>query len=213
MTEFKPALPRLKALYICRANGAAVVIALGVGAKHVHVLTVLSSIFLGVLALAITLGGWVRSGQVNFVVDNDGIRYQNLVRKFSYSWPEITEITVKRRGATDVCPDDGVDLGAEYGDRGPDDDSSGVGSLSGGPGAPRGRCGGGGDRGGPRRRDGPAAPAVVLNRQVSAWIPEPDGDTIAVVSVASPSWPDWEHVCDLALGIFDSFGWENGVLA
>lgn len=57
------------------------------------------------------------------------------------------------------------------------------------------------------------SPAVVLNRQVAAWIPEPDGDTIAVVSVASPSWPDWEHVCDLALGIFDSFGWETGTQA
>ena len=59
----------------------------------------------------------------------------------------------------------------------------------------------------------PESPAVVLNRQVSAWIPDPDGDTIAVVSVASPSWPDWEHVCDLALGIFDSFGWETGAPA
>jgi hypothetical protein len=59
----------------------------------------------------------------------------------------------------------------------------------------------------------PAVPAVVLNRQVSVWIPEPDGDTIAVVSVASPSWPDWEHVCDLALGVFDSFGWEDGTPA
>lgn len=55
--------------------------------------------------------------------------------------------------------------------------------------------------------------AVVLSRQVAAWIPQPDGDTIAVVSVASPSWPDWEHVCDLALGIFDSFGWEIGMPA
>jgi hypothetical protein len=59
----------------------------------------------------------------------------------------------------------------------------------------------------------PASPVVVLNRQVSVWIPEPDGDTIAVVSVASPSWPDWDHICDLALGIVDSFSWEAGAPA
>ncbi|WP_141921351.1 hypothetical protein [Halopolyspora algeriensis] len=51
-------------------------------------------------------------------------------------------------------------------------------------------------------------PIPVLTRQLSAWIPDPDGTTIAVVSVMTNSFQDWEHVCTLALDIFDSFGWE-----
>ncbi|SDP94885.1 hypothetical protein SAMN04487905_11695 [Actinopolyspora xinjiangensis] len=51
-------------------------------------------------------------------------------------------------------------------------------------------------------------PIHVLTRQLTAWVPDPDGTTIAVVSVMTNSFQDWEHVCTLALDIFDSFGWE-----
>lgn len=51
-------------------------------------------------------------------------------------------------------------------------------------------------------------PVHVLTRQLSVWVPDPDGTTIAVVSVMTNSFQDWEHVCTLALDIFDSFGWE-----
>jgi hypothetical protein len=53
-----------------------------------------------------------------------------------------------------------------------------------------------------------AEPAVILTRRATAWIPDPDGTTVAVVSVISPSWQDWAHTCDLALDIFDSVSWE-----
>lgn len=48
----------------------------------------------------------------------------------------------------------------------------------------------------------------LLTRQLSAWVPDRDGTTIAIVSVMTNSFRDWERVCVLALDIFDSFGWE-----
>lgn len=51
-------------------------------------------------------------------------------------------------------------------------------------------------------------PIQVLTRQLSAWVPDREGTTIAVVSVMTNSFRDWEHVCTLALDIFDSLGWE-----
>jgi hypothetical protein len=51
-------------------------------------------------------------------------------------------------------------------------------------------------------------PAVILTRRATAWIPDPDGTTVGIVSVISPSWQDWAHTCDLALDVFDSFSWE-----
>jgi len=54
-----------------------------------------------------------------------------------------------------------------------------------------------------------ADPLPVLQRQVLAWIPDPAGSAVAVVGVASNSWPDWAHVCDLALDVFESVSWDN----
>lgn len=54
--------------------------------------------------------------------------------------------------------------------------------------------------------DGEAVP--VLNRQVSLWVPDPDGTTVGVVAVQTNSWQDWEHVCVVAVDIFDSFEWQ-----
>lgn len=51
------------------------------------------------------------------------------------------------------------------------------------------------------------ATAPVLQRQVAAWLPDPAGSTIAVVSASTNSWPDWEHVCALALDVFESLEW------
>lgn len=51
-------------------------------------------------------------------------------------------------------------------------------------------------------------PTRVLTRQLAAWVPDPEGTTIGVVSVMTNSFQDWEHVCGLGLDIFDSFGWE-----
>lgn len=48
----------------------------------------------------------------------------------------------------------------------------------------------------------------VIQRQVTAWIPDATGSVLGVVSVSSGSWQDWAHVCDLALRVFDSVQWE-----
>jgi hypothetical protein len=53
-----------------------------------------------------------------------------------------------------------------------------------------------------------ADPVAMLTRRATAWIPDPYGTTLGVVSVISPSWQDWAPVCDLALDVFDSFAWE-----
>jgi hypothetical protein len=51
------------------------------------------------------------------------------------------------------------------------------------------------------------APVPLLQRHVVAWIPDRAGSAVAVIGVASNSWADWAHVCDLALGVFDSVSW------
>lgn len=48
----------------------------------------------------------------------------------------------------------------------------------------------------------------LLQREVTAWIPDSTGSVLGVVSVLSGSWRDWAHVCDLALQVFDSVHWE-----
>jgi hypothetical protein len=50
----------------------------------------------------------------------------------------------------------------------------------------------------------------LLQRRVTAWIPDRQGTTIAAISAATNSWPDWEHVCQLALEIFRSLAWTSG---
>jgi hypothetical protein len=54
-----------------------------------------------------------------------------------------------------------------------------------------------------------ADPLPLLQRQVLAWIPDPAGSAVAVIGVASNSWQDWPHVCDLALDVFESASWDN----
>jgi hypothetical protein len=49
----------------------------------------------------------------------------------------------------------------------------------------------------------------VVHRKITAWVPDPDGTTLAVVSMASNNWPDWEHVCRLALNVFDTLEWDR----
>lgn len=51
------------------------------------------------------------------------------------------------------------------------------------------------------------APVPLLQRQVVAWIPDRAGSAVAVVGVASSCWPDWPHICDLALDVFESVSW------
>jgi hypothetical protein len=55
----------------------------------------------------------------------------------------------------------------------------------------------------------PATPTTVLTRRATAWIPDAAGSTIAVVSVMSPSWQDWQHTCELAVDLFETFRWER----
>lgn len=54
-----------------------------------------------------------------------------------------------------------------------------------------------------------ADPLPLLQRQVLAWIPDPIGSAVAVIGVASNCWPDWPHICDLALDVFESVSWES----
>jgi hypothetical protein len=54
--------------------------------------------------------------------------------------------------------------------------------------------------------DGEAVP--IVTRQASLWVPDPDGTTVGMLAVQTNSWQDWEHVCVVALDIFDSFEWQ-----
>lgn len=49
---------------------------------------------------------------------------------------------------------------------------------------------------------------AVLQYDLTAWIPDPAGTTIGVVSVSTSSWRDWNYVYEFALGLFDSAVWE-----
>jgi hypothetical protein len=48
----------------------------------------------------------------------------------------------------------------------------------------------------------------VLQRQVSVWIPDRDGTTLAVLSASTNNWRDWRRVCELALGVFETVEWQ-----
>ncbi|MGH3633979.1 MAG: hypothetical protein ACRDTS_07785 [Mycobacterium sp.] len=50
---------------------------------------------------------------------------------------------------------------------------------------------------------------IVSARQVTVWVPNPDGSSIAVVSIISNSIRDWPNVCDTALDVFNSIAWEE----
>lgn len=52
-------------------------------------------------------------------------------------------------------------------------------------------------------------PQVLLQRQVLGWIPDPAGSAVAMIGLASNSWPNWAHVCDLALDVFESICWDS----
>ena len=54
---------------------------------------------------------------------------------------------------------------------------------------------------------GGAAALRLLRREVTAWVPDPAGTAIGVVSVSSGNWRDWEHVCDFMLGLCDTLEW------
>lgn len=51
-------------------------------------------------------------------------------------------------------------------------------------------------------------PAPVLTRQLTAWVPDPDGTALGVVTVTTNSFQDWERVCTVGLDIFDTLEWE-----
>lgn len=50
---------------------------------------------------------------------------------------------------------------------------------------------------------------TILQRQVTAWIPNPTGAEIALITVSTNSWKDWSYVCELALDIFCSISWTD----
>lgn len=47
----------------------------------------------------------------------------------------------------------------------------------------------------------------MTNHTLTAWIPEPTGPSVIAVSVSSTNSEDWEHVKDLATGVFEGFLW------
>jgi hypothetical protein len=51
--------------------------------------------------------------------------------------------------------------------------------------------------------------APVLHRAITAWVPDPDGTTLGVVSVSSNNWRDWQHICQLALAILQTMRWDD----
>jgi len=55
--------------------------------------------------------------------------------------------------------------------------------------------------------DGQQDAIPLIQRAVTAWTPDPDGTTLAVVSVSSNNWQDWDSVCELALDLFDTLEW------
>lgn len=55
--------------------------------------------------------------------------------------------------------------------------------------------------------DGGQPELRLLRREITAWVPDPAGTAIAVVSVSSNNWQDWEHISEFALGLFNSLEW------
>lgn len=49
----------------------------------------------------------------------------------------------------------------------------------------------------------------VLHRTITAWVPDPGGTTVGVVSFASNNWQDWTHICRLAVQILVTMRWDE----
>lgn len=49
----------------------------------------------------------------------------------------------------------------------------------------------------------------VLHRKITAWVPDPGGTTVGVVSFASNNWQDWAHICQLAVQILTTMRWDE----
>lgn len=49
----------------------------------------------------------------------------------------------------------------------------------------------------------------VLHRKITAWVPDPGGTTVGVVSVSSNNWQDWEHICRLTVDILGTMRWDD----
>ncbi|RZS39342.1 hypothetical protein EV193_104559 [Herbihabitans rhizosphaerae] len=55
-----------------------------------------------------------------------------------------------------------------------------------------------------------AEPVVLRGRRITCWIPSPTRSTVGLISVFSHSWPDRDHVRDMAMSIFDTVEWGAG---
>lgn len=51
--------------------------------------------------------------------------------------------------------------------------------------------------------------APILHRAVTAWVPDPGGTTLGVVSVSSNNWVDWPHIARLAVDILRTMRWDD----
>lgn len=48
----------------------------------------------------------------------------------------------------------------------------------------------------------------LLQRSITLWAPSPAADSVAVISIATNNWPEWEDVCYTALDVFRTLSWE-----
>lgn len=53
--------------------------------------------------------------------------------------------------------------------------------------------------------------ATILHRAVTAWVPDPGGTTLGVVSISTNNWVDWPHVARLAADILRTMRWDDDV--
>jgi hypothetical protein len=51
--------------------------------------------------------------------------------------------------------------------------------------------------------------APVLHRAATAWVPDPGGTTLGVVSFSSNNWVDWPHIARLSVDILRTMRWDD----
>ncbi|HKN99537.1 MAG TPA: hypothetical protein VJX10_20620 [Pseudonocardiaceae bacterium] len=51
--------------------------------------------------------------------------------------------------------------------------------------------------------------AQIRHRAITAWVPDPGGTTLGVVSVSSNNWVDWPHIARLAVDILRTMRWDD----
>ncbi|MET7995913.1 PH domain-containing protein [Amycolatopsis sp. NPDC005232] len=105
MTTFRPVGSSVVALGMC-LGPSALAVKLVAMAAHFGASPGVTTVCAGALAVVLLLVGVALSSRVRITVDDGGVRFRNLFRSRSYTWHDLSAVTIKRWGARITAADE-----------------------------------------------------------------------------------------------------------